>query len=154
MWTKETKQQIVTLLAAACGSRQKLFFCLLDLTALSNHILFSSCGEMTFRTEFHLCLVKDMLTHAGRSQKHLVDHHALPPRWADWIEATISTDLSHQIGYAVVCAQHVELSIKLLSSAKSVMWVYVWIKTVFWTITWSQTCNWRRNIHIPSAGEN
>jgi hypothetical protein len=36
----------------------------------------------------------------------MVEQHVLPPEWVDWTRATVSTGLSHQTGYAAVCAWH------------------------------------------------
>lgn len=47
-------------------SRQKIIFHLMDVIILIGYILFSSCGREVSHGKFHVSLVRDMLTQAGR----------------------------------------------------------------------------------------
>jgi hypothetical protein len=73
--------------------------------------------------EFCLCLVRCKLTHIEREPQLQNTHgrwDVLPLKWADWLQATLSTSLSHQIVYVAVCVWRTESNLPLVLNDASV----------------------------------
>jgi hypothetical protein len=127
VWAKET------ISSSSWKCETKLFFQLLDPTILNIYILSASCYKEIFHREFCLCLIRI------REKCHGQEECGRPANVATLEGRLDMSDSKHgllcQIGYAFMCARRAVSSVNLVSGAKSLKQVCVWIKTVFWIIT-------------------